>query len=29
MRVLFFILVLANLVFFAWHGGYLGPHDAP
>ena len=29
MRVLFFILVLANLVFFAWHSGYLGSHDAP
>ena len=29
MRTLFFVLVLANLVFFAWHSGYLGSHDAP
>ena len=25
MRILFFILVLANLLFFGWHAGYLGP----
>lgn len=25
MRTLFFLLVLANLLFFAWHAGYLGP----
>ena len=29
MRTLFFILVLANLVFFAWHSGYMGNGDAP
>ena len=29
MRTLFFVLVLVNLVFFAWHSGYLGSHDAP
>jgi hypothetical protein len=25
MRALFFLLVLANLLFYAWHAGYLGP----
>ena len=25
MRALFFVLMLANLVFFAWHAGYLEP----
>ena len=25
MRTLFFILVLANLLFFGWHAGYIGP----
>ena len=25
MRALFFLLLLANLVFFAWHAGYIGP----
>jgi hypothetical protein len=25
MRVLFFVLVLVNLLFFGWHSGYLGP----
>lgn len=25
MRTLFFFLVLANLLFFGWHSGYLGP----
>ncbi len=28
MRVLFFLLVLVNLAFFAWHSGYLGQPDA-
>lgn len=27
MRVLFFFLVLANLLFFGWHSGYLGPGE--
>ena len=27
MRVLFFVLVLANLLFFGWHAGYLGPGE--
>ena len=25
MRALFFMLVLANLLFYAWHTGYIGP----
>ena len=25
MRILFFFLILANLAFFGWHAGYLGP----
>lgn len=25
MRALFFLLVLANLLFYAWHAGYVGP----
>jgi hypothetical protein len=25
MRTLFFVLILANLLFFGWHAGYLGP----
>ncbi len=25
MRALFFLLVLANLLFYAWHAGYIGP----
>ena len=25
MRALFFLLVLANLLFYAWHTGYIGP----
>lgn len=29
MRALFFVLVLANLVFFAWQAGYLGSPEAP
>ena len=28
MRTIFFLLVLANLVFFAWHSGYLGSTEA-
>jgi len=27
MRALFFVLVLANLLFFGWHAGYLGPGE--
>ena len=27
MRSLFFLLVLANLLFYAWHAGYIGPGD--
>lgn len=27
MRALFFVLVLANLLFFGWHSGYLGPGE--
>lgn len=27
MRSLFLLLVLANLVFYAWHAGYIGPGD--
>ena len=26
MRALFFLLVLANLLFYAWHAGYLNPN---
>jgi hypothetical protein len=29
MRALFFLLLLANLAFFAWHAGYLGPSPEP
>ena len=29
MRILFFLLVLVNLAFFAWHSGYLGQPEAP
>lgn len=29
MRALFLVLVLANLAFFAWHAGYLGPGPEP
>ena len=28
MRALFFLLVLANLLFYAWHAGYIGPDPA-
>lgn len=28
MRLLFFVLILANLLFFGWHAGYIGPGDA-
>ena len=28
MRLLFFILVLANLLFYGWHTGYLGPGES-
>ena len=27
MRLLFFFLVLVNLVFFGWHAGYIGPGE--
>ncbi|HEX4326477.1 MAG TPA: SPOR domain-containing protein [Burkholderiales bacterium] len=27
MRALFFVLVLANLAFFGWHAGYIGPPE--
>ncbi|MDB5807769.1 MAG: hypothetical protein JWN73_5091 [Betaproteobacteria bacterium] len=27
MRALFFILILANLAFFGWHAGYIGPPE--
>ena len=27
MRALFFVLVLANLAFFGWHAGYIGPGE--
>lgn len=27
MRVLFFLLILVNLMFYGWHAGYLGPTD--
>lgn len=27
MRSLFLLLVLANLLFYAWHAGYIGPGD--
>ena len=29
MRSLFFLLVLANVVFYAWHAGYIGPGNTP
>ena len=28
MRALFFLLVLANLLFFGWHAGYIGPGES-
>ncbi len=28
MRSLFLLLVLANILFYAWHAGYIGPGDA-
>ena len=28
MRVLFFLLVLANLLFYGWHAGYIGPGES-
>ncbi len=27
MRLLFFLLILANLLFYGWHAGYIGPGD--
>jgi hypothetical protein len=27
MRTLFFVLIFANLLFFGWHSGYLGPGE--
>jgi hypothetical protein len=27
MRALFFVLIFANLLFFGWHSGYLGPGE--
>ena len=27
MRALFFLLLLANLLFYAWHAGYIGPGE--
>jgi hypothetical protein len=29
MRVVFFLLILANLAFFGWQAGYIGPGPAP
>lgn len=29
MRPLFFLLVLANLAFYGWHAGYIGPGPEP
>jgi hypothetical protein len=29
MRVVFFLLVLANLAFYGWHAGYIGPGPEP